>query len=560
MNPRGEGARRRILAGTIALFILATTLSLPVRAESKRAPDFSLTDIDGNHLNLTVLRGKIFLIDFMYIGCASCEIARPVLQDVFGLHPGVMDGVSIDIYPTDTEAMLRTYRDQKGIPWHVARDTDGVQVRYVVPSVVRIFLVNQDGFVIFDKEGMGIGQEQSLRADMEAAIDEALSGTAPGFSLVDVDGDALNLTQLRGRIVLLEFMYIGNASAELARPVLRAAYAAHASLVTGLSIDVRPSDTRDALRSYRDAQGIPWRVARDTDNVSVRYAVTSVVHIVLVSQGGLVAFRQVGFSPGDETNLSAKLENAIAALIPPPPGDNLQIVSIFALAALAAVGSFFSPCSFPMFPGYMAVFLGLDTQSPEQKSRKRSVAYGVLSSFGIILVYGIIGIVVLAIGAAAAAIVPALQPIVGGVLIFMGVLMFTAVQFNFLVNPFRKVRQRLFPNWTPNTVQSTSGKLFSYGVGYGAAGFGCVAPPFIAAVLNATTLGGPLSGLTVLVVYALIVIAIMIAVTFVLATLGQTALKKINRYTETIKKVSAVVLIIAGIYLVYYWYAAWVAT
>ena len=54
--------------------------------------------------------------------------------------------------------------------------------------------------------------------------------------------------------------------------------------------------------------------------------------------------------------------------------------------------------------------------------------------------------------------------------------------------------------------------------------------------------------------------SIMIVVTFVLATLGQAALKKINRYTETIKKVSAVVLIIAGVYLVYYWYAAWVAT
>ncbi|HLE45795.1 MAG TPA: cytochrome c biogenesis protein [Thermoplasmata archaeon] len=412
--------RRGALAAVVAVAVVAFALAPTSYAAGSPAPDFSLTDIDGNHLNLTTFRGKILLMDFMYIGCASCELARPVLEDVYAAYPGVLEGLSLDIYPTDTLDMLRTYRDQKGIPWHIARDTDQVMQKYNVGPVVRLFLVDQNGYLIFDKEGMSIGEQASLRASLEATIDAALRGEAPGIQL--------------------------------------------------------------------------------------------------------------------------------------------QQLSIYALAALAAVGSFFSPCSFPMFPGYMAFFLGIDSEHPEGRSRKRSVAFGVISSLGIILVYGMIGVVVLAIGAAATAVVPALQPIVGGILIAMGVLMFTAVQFNFLVNPFRKVRQRLFPSWTPNTVQSTSGKLFSYGVGYGAAGFGCVAPPFIAAVLNATTLGGPLSGLTVLLVYALIVIGIMIAVTFVLATLGQAALKKINRYTETIKKVSAVVLIIAGIYLVYYWYAAWVAT
>ena len=408
------------MAVVLCVAVLALALAFPARAAGSPAPDFSLTDIDGNHLNLTTFRGKILLIDFMYIGCASCELARPVLEDVYAAHSDVMAALSIDIYPTDTEAMLLTYRDQKGIAWHIARDTNDVQGKYSVGAVVRLFLVDQNGILIFDKEGMSLGEEASLRSSLEATIQAALRGEAPGIQL--------------------------------------------------------------------------------------------------------------------------------------------QQVSIYALAALAAVGSFFSPCSFPMFPGYMAFFLGVDTKNAEQRSRRRSVGYGIISSLGIILVYGIIGAVVLAIGAAAAAVVPALQPIVGGILIAMGVLMFTAVQFNFLVNPFRKVRQRLFPNWTPNAVQSTSGKLFSYGVGYGAAGFGCVAPPFIAAVLNATTLGGPVSGFMVLLVYALIVIGIMIVVTFVLATLGQAALKKINRYTETIKKVSAVVLIIAGVYLVYYWYAAWVAT
>jgi len=96
-------------------------------------------------------------------------------------------------------------------------------------------------------------------------------------------------------------------------------------------------------------------------------------------------------------------------------------------------------------------------------------------------------------------------------------------------------------------------------VGYGAAGFGCVAPPFIAAVLNATALGGIVSGLAVLAVYAGIVIVLMVTITVILSVAGQAAVKKMNKYTNVIKKVSAAVLIVAGAYLIYFWYSAWVA-
>lgn len=408
-----------VLWTSAVVALLAIGLMAPARAEGTPAPDFSLTDIDGNPLNLTMFRGKILILDFMYVNCASCEIARPVLEEVYAAHPDVMAGLSIDILPSDTDAALRQYRDDRGIPWSLARDTDGMQIKYGVTEVVWIFLVDQDGFLIYSKRGMSPGEEPALRAELEATVQAALRGEAPGIEL--------------------------------------------------------------------------------------------------------------------------------------------QQVSIFALAALAGVGSFFSPCSFPMLPGYMAFFLGIDTKNPGQMTKGRAVFSGVLSSLGIILVYGLIGVALLAIGTAAAAVVPALQPIVGALLILMGIVMFTSMQFYWLVNPFRSLRARLFPNWTPQSVRGTYGKLFSYGVGYGAAGFGCVAPPFIAAVLNATTLGGLGGGLAVLAVYASIVVALMVAITLVLAVAGKTAVHRMNRYTDVIKKVSAAVLIVAGAYLVYFWYAAWVA-
>ena len=421
---RARGAPRRwtfVLWAAFVFLVLAIGMSTPLAATSM-ASDFTLTDIYGSPLRLSDFRGTIVLLDFMYERCASCELARPVLVDIYNAHRGVFDGISIDIFASvDTDASLRTYTQSPDtlIPWHVARDTAAVQTLYSVDAVVYLFLVDQNGYIIWLKRGMSPGQETGLRNDLDATIALALQGKAPAI--------------------------------------------------------------------------------------------------------------------------------------------DLQQVSIFALAAIAGVASFFSPCSFPLLPGYMAFFLTLDAKAQGTMTKRRAVIAGMLSSFGIILVYGIIaGVLVLTAGVAAAY-VPPLQALVGGLLIVMGAVMFTAVQYNWLVNPFRSLRQRLLPNWTPNEARTVQGKLFSYGVGYGAAGFGCVAPPFIAAVLGATVLGGFVAGAAVLAVYAAVVLALMAAITVVLATVGQAAVKKINRYTEVIKKVSAVVLIVAGAYLIYYWYAAWAA-
>jgi len=386
--------------------------------------------------------------------------------------------------------------------------------------------------------------------------------TAPNFTLRDIDGNTFNLTDFRGKITLLDFMYINCASCELAQPVLKEVHAAHSSVLVGISIDILPLLDSDAnLRTYRDSRQIPWIIARDTNQVAASYGVTEVVRLFLVGQDGTIIWQRTGMSPGQQGELQSELEaNIQAALRGTAPGIDLQQVSIFALAAIAGFASFFSPCSFPMLPGYMAFFLTLDTKNDAKMSKGRAVLSGTLSSFGIILVYGLIAGVLVLVGAAAIAYIQPLQAIVGGLLILMGILMFSAIQYNWLVKPFRSLRQRLLPKWTPNEVTTVQGKLFSYGVGYGAAGFGCVAPPFIAAVLNATVIGGPVAGAAVLAVYAGVVIGLMAVITLILATVGQAAVKKMNRYTELIKKVSAAVLIVAGAYLIYFWYSAWYPT
>ena len=99
------------------------------------------------------------------------------------------------------------------------------------------------------------------------------------------------------------------------------------------------------------------------------------------------------------------------------------------------------------------------------------------------------------------------------------------------------------------------GGLFLYGLGYGAAAAGCTAPIFIA-VLVAALGAGLIFGLMVLILYNLVAAVLMISITIAIAHFGAGAAQKLSQYTEVIKKVSGLVLIVVGIYLIWFYYTA----
>ncbi len=79
-----------------------------VKAEPALAPDFSLPDLSGGHLELSTYRGKVVLLDFWATWCDPCreEIPRFVeLQKKYGAQGLQIIGVSMD----DGPAPVRDY-------------------------------------------------------------------------------------------------------------------------------------------------------------------------------------------------------------------------------------------------------------------------------------------------------------------------------------------------------------------------------------------------------------------------------------------------------------------
>jgi peroxiredoxin len=130
---------------------------------------------------------------------------------------------------------------------------------------------------------------------------------APTFTLQEVDGGALELEQLRGRIVVLDLFatWCGPCVSQMSELNKLRAYYSTSDLVI-ISIDVDPDETSQMVRDFRDEHNCNWAFARDTDGVAGKYDASSIPTLALIDRDGNLAWRHAGLTYfGD---LSARID------------------------------------------------------------------------------------------------------------------------------------------------------------------------------------------------------------------------------------------------------------
>ena len=114
MNKKVQGL---IVIIFILIFVIFGVLFLSP-SEIKEAPDFTLTDIDGNTFNLTDFRGQVVILDMMSIPCKGCKIVEGDLKEIYPDYQDDVIFISIDILSDDTDDMLRDY--SRGRPGRIS--------------------------------------------------------------------------------------------------------------------------------------------------------------------------------------------------------------------------------------------------------------------------------------------------------------------------------------------------------------------------------------------------------------------------------------------------------
>jgi cytochrome c-type biogenesis protein len=232
------------------------------------------------------------------------------------------------------------------------------------------------------------------------------------------------------------------------------------------------------------------------------------------------------------------------------------------LAVLLPVGYAFgagmvsavNPCGFAMLPVYLTLYLGAEDSTFRQKPpllrmlKACWITLVVTAGFG--LLFGLVGAVVSAGGSFIMGFMPWLAIVVGCALTLLGgwMLLGRTVSFPFML----KLADRI---GDPREM-SISG-FFLFGVAFGATSLSCTLPIFLMVVGSSMAAGDFLAGIYQFLSYILGMGSVLFVLTLGIALVKEglvvTTMRKILPYVQ---KISAVFLIIAGGYVMYYWFSS----
>ncbi len=407
----------------------------------------------------------------------------------------------------------------------------------------------------------------SLIAPPAVAVDKA-----PNVSLVDVDGVPFNLTdyQDEGTVLVLDFMFLTCDPCKVLAHDLKDMYDGDNRSYEILSIDTSIDlDSAEALKAYAEENGYEWRFSMDNDNNDALklYSPTVYPTVIIIDADGYITYRETGHIDIDD--LSKAIDDAIEGKADAiAPARQLGLVAFAFIAGLAA---FFSPCSFPLLPGYITYYfkVGADAQKKKDeagiveegpsmgKQVRTGLRLGSIAGLGIVTVYFILGIILIpllwlgftAVGDA----ITYLKPIVGIILVVMGVLTLFDITINtgYITAPFRWLKDKVRPSKGPKKPTFNTTGLYLYGIGYGSASASCSAPIFLALVFAAVSTGVLADAVMTFVVF-LFSLWLLMAIVSVALTVSEEKVKTgMMRYYIYIKRVTGIVFIIAGAYLLY---------
>ena len=225
----------------------------------------------------------------------------------------------------------------------------------------------------------------------------------------------------------------------------------------------------------------------------------------------------------------------------------LPIGFAFGAGMIAAV----NPCGFVMLPSYVAVYLLSEKDSPSGMTIRliRALKVTISMTLGFVIVFGVIGsLVSFGLRSVIGSLLPWFGMGIGIALIAIsGLLLFGFNQFRYSSLPFRL--SSMFTIFQTDTIRG----YFFFGVSYALVSVGCALPIFMV-VVTSTFAGQSILGILMSYInYSLGMGTIIFVVTIITALLRKSLAFSGNLLGLFLNKATVVLLLVAGIYLVFYW-------
>ena len=219
----------------------------------------------------------------------------------------------------------------------------------------------------------------------------------------------------------------------------------------------------------------------------------------------------------------------------------------FGWAFAAGIVSSVNPCGFFMLPAYLSYQLGTDDPgfyaSSGLRRTLRALGLGLVATVGFVVVLGLAGVLIAAGGQQLIRLFPYAGIVIGVLLAGLGLWMLItrrtvglAAAKHITVTPQRNLRN-----------------VFFFGIAYATGSLSCTLPVFLLVVGGALAGGEFTSSLGQFVSYALGMGSVLVAVTIGAALFRGGIARSLRKVLPYVDRLSAIFLVGAGLYLVYYW-------
>ena len=215
----------------------------------------------------------------------------------------------------------------------------------------------------------------------------------------------------------------------------------------------------------------------------------------------------------------------------------------FILGIMAAV----NPCGFVLLPTYLVYYLGTELNRQDENKTttlRRGLSVGIAVSSGFIGLFLVVGIISRAFTTVIRDNAKYAALVIGIGLVAMGIAMLFGWKLP-IAQPDVSVQRK-----------RTTWNMFLFGIVYAIASIGCTIGLLISVILGSINRHGFISGVISIVLYGLGMGLLVTSLTVALAFARVGLVSTIKKSFKWFDKVSAVLVVLTGLYLAWYWLGA----
>lgn len=520
----------------LSMFDLASSSYGVDRDNIRLAPDFEVESLNRSveespHVNdtgwfkLSDHRGKaVVVLDFMAIECTNCHIVQAHLEkklDEWKSYDGEYEIIVVSVGmwydEEDLDMLYATFGDPDSdghMPWVVATGQENSVLKSeTIHSGVNSSSVDLD-------DGTYCLEVKVNNSDKDVSCFDVGQGLHDNDELdVDIDGIDVILEENTSINFTINTQLEGNITwniVEFTRGDMVEEYQAQAIPIV-LVID------HEGFIVAKESSGTPTKGWGEFDS------------IVLAAADGKAEDLRFSIAEVDRS-----------------PG------AIFTMGLLLGVLVYFSPCAFPVLPGYISYYVGLGQREDEliesgklENPMPAHWKLGGLAALGQLTFFAVIGIIVLGLGSFInlSGTLHYFALTVAILLIILGAFMLTGGTSHML-----GFVQKIVDKYSTTEMDdrfTPKRNMYLWGIGYSAASIDCTAAAVIPFIAYLALIGGAATW-TGLIGLMLSVSLLMIAVTTIVGLGQQRFINILRRSTGLIKAVGAWMMMMAGIALTIY--------